>query len=224
MDPEELAALRRSYEQAGLDEADAEPDPFGQFTRWFADAVAAELLEPNAMVLATAAADGQPSSRTVLLKVVNADGFVFFTNYRSRKAGELETNPRASLLFPWYDLERQVSVVGTVERLAAAASAEYFRARPVGHQIGAWASRQSEVVASREVVQQRYLELVERFGDDVPVPDFWGGYRVVPHTVEFWQGRGNRLHDRLRYRRDRGARGDEGGVRGSAWLLERLSP
>jgi pyridoxamine 5'-phosphate oxidase len=213
MDPIALAALRRSYELAGLDEAQAAADPYEQFARWLADAVAAELLEPNAMVLATADATGRPSARTVLLKGVREDGFVFYTNYASRKAGEIEANPQASLLFPWYDLERQVSVVGDVRRLSAQASEEYFRSRPLGHQVGAWASRQSQVVGSRDEVERRYVELAERFGDEVPFPDFWGGYRVVPTTVEFWQGRGNRLHDRLRYRR-----------LGDGWVVERLSP
>ena len=215
MDPEELAALRRSYEQAGLDEADAESDPFDQFTRWFADAVAAELLEPNAMVLATVDADGQPSTRTVLLKVVDADGFVFFTNYGSRKARELEANGQASLVFPWIDLERQVIVVGDVERMSDEANERYFHARPHGHQLGAWASRQSEVVSSRSQLEQQFAVLADQYpeGSVVPTPDFWGGYRVVPTSVEFWQGRGNRLHDRLRYRRD-----------ADAWHLERLSP
>jgi pyridoxamine 5'-phosphate oxidase len=213
MDPTALAALRRSYELAGLDEADAAADPYEQFARWLADAVAADLLEPNAMVLATADRAGRPSARTVLLKGFGEAGFVFYTNYGSRKAQQIDGNPQASLLFPWYDLERQVGVVGDVHRLSAEASEEYFRSRPTGHQVGAWASRQSQVVASREVVEQRYLELVERYGDEVPFPDFWGGYRVVPTSVEFWQGRGNRLHDRLRYRRE-----------GAAWVVERLAP
>ena len=213
MDPTALAALRRSYELAGLDEVDAAPDPFEQFARWLADAVAAELLEANAMVLATADASGRPSARTVLLKSVTDEGFVFYTNYGSRKAGELDANPQASLLFPLYDLERQVAVVGDVRRVAPEVSEEYFRSRPVGHQVGAWASRQSQVVGSREEVERRYVELAERFGDEVPFPDFWGGYCVVPSTVEFWQGRGNRLHDRLRYRRSAGG-----------WQVERLSP
>jgi pyridoxamine 5'-phosphate oxidase len=215
MDPTALAALRRSYELAGLDEVDAAADPYEQFARWLADAVAAELLEPNAMVLATADREGRPSARTVLLKGFGDDGFVFYTNYGSRKAQQIEANPQVSLLFPWYDLERQVGIVGDVHRLPPEASEQYFRSRPTGHQVGAWASRQSQVVASREVVEQRYVELVERFGDEVPFPDFWGGYRVVPTTVEFWQGRGNRLHDRLRYRPADG---------GTGWAVERLSP
>ncbi|MFZ0324349.1 MAG: pyridoxamine 5'-phosphate oxidase [Actinomycetes bacterium] len=215
MEPTALAALRRSYGLAGLDEADVSPDPFAQFERWLGDAVAAELVEPNAMVLATADGDGRPSARTVLLKGAGPDGFVFFTNYGSRKARELMTNPQASLVFPWTALERQVVVVGDAEPLDAAANAAYFHARPHGHQVGAWASRQSEVVASREVLEAQFAAMTEKYpeGTSVAVPDFWGGFRVVATTVEFWQGRGNRLHDRIQYRRD-----------GAAWVVERLSP
>jgi pyridoxamine 5'-phosphate oxidase len=215
VDPTALAALRRSYELAGLDEADVDPDPFAQFRRWLADAVAAELTEANAMVLATADARGRPSSRTVLLKAVGPEGFSFFTNFGSRKGRELLENPQASLCFPWIDLERQVVVVGDVVRVPAADSAGYFHARPRGHQLGAWASRQSEVVPSRAFLEGRYAELEQRHpdGSGVPTPDFWGGFRVVPAEVEFWQGRGNRLHDRIRYRRE-----------GDGWVVERLSP
>lgn len=215
VDPVALAALRRSYELAGLDEHDVDPDPVAQFRRWLADAVAADLTEPNAMVLATADAAGRPSSRTVLLKVVDERGFAFFTNLESRKGTQLSVNPQASLCFSWVDLERQVVVVGDAVPLPADEAEQYFAARPRGHQLGAHASRQSRVVASREALEQRYAELEEQYpeGTAVPMPAFWGGFRLVPSEVEFWQGRGNRLHDRIRYRRD-----------GGRWAVERLSP
>jgi len=215
VEPAALAALRRSYELAGLDESDVASDPLVQFERWLADAVAAELDEPNAMVLATADSAGRPSARYVLLKAVDAGGFTFFTNFASRKGHELQANPQASLCFPWGDLQRQVVVVGDVEKVGPGPSAEYFHARPHGHQLGAWASRQSQVVASRGVFEDRYAELADRYpeGTVVPAPDFWGGFRVVPTEIEFWQGRGNRLHDRIRYLRVDGQ-----------WQVERLSP
>ena len=217
MDPAALAALRRSYELAGLDTVDVDPDPFAQFGRWFADSVAAELIEPNAMVLATADATGRPRARTVLLKVASPAGFSFFTNVKSTKGQHLAENPQASLCFPWYALERQVVVVGDVERVPRADSDEYFRGRPRGSQLGAWASQQSKVLTSRDELTQRYEALAEQYqGDEeVPVPGDWGGYRVIPTVIEFWQGRANRLHDRVRY-----ARPDSGGN----WLIERLSP
>lgn len=215
VDPAALAALRRSYELAGLDEQDVDADPFAQFARWLADAVAAELTEPNAMVLATADTAGRPSARTVLLKAFDEQGFTFFTNFGSRKGTELTANPQASLCFSWVDLERQVVVVGDVERVASQESDEYFQARPRGHQLGAYASRQSQPVAGRDALERRYVELEARYpeGAPIPTPDFWGGFRVVPTELEFWQGRGNRLHDRIRYRRD-----------GVGWAVERLSP
>jgi pyridoxamine 5'-phosphate oxidase len=215
VDPAALAALRRSYELAGLDVADVDPDPLRQFDRWLADAVAAGLDEPNAMVLATADLTGRPSARYVLLKAVDGSGFTFFTNFTSRKGTELRANPQASLCFPWADLQRQVVVVGDVEQLSAEASAAYFHSRPHGHQLGAWASRQSQVVASRAVFEDRYAELELRHpaGTVVPAPGFWGGFRVVPSEIEFWQGRSNRLHDRVRFRRAAGG-----------WARERLSP
>lgn len=219
MDPRRLAALRREYERHGLVESELPADPFAAFTRWLADAVSAGLTEPNAMVLATADAAGRPSSRTVLLKGFDARGFVFYTNRTSRKGRELAANPWASLTFPWYDLERQVQVVGAVEQVGADDDAAYFRSRPHAAQVGAWASRQSQVVESRTALEQRYADLLARWPEDgppVPVPEFWGGYRVVPDTVEFWQGRPRRLHDRVRYRRDATAR--------SGWMVERLSP
>ncbi|RJK98370.1 pyridoxamine 5'-phosphate oxidase [Vallicoccus soli] len=207
--------MRRDYALAGLSEQDLAGDPYAQFARWFDDAVRAGLPEPNAVVLATAAPDGQPSGRTVLLKAYDARGFVVFTNHRSRKGREVEANPRASLVFPWFPVERQVVVVGAVEHVAREETEAYFRTRPRGSQLGAWASEQSAVVASRAVLEERYAELERRFpeGEPVPVPPHWGGLRVVPATVEFWQGRSSRLHDRLRYRRDAGA-----------WVVERLAP
>jgi pyridoxamine 5'-phosphate oxidase len=190
-------------------------EPAGQFSVWLAEAAAAGLPEPNAMVLSTVSAAGRPRSRSVLLKEHGAAGFVFYTNRTSAKAQDLATNGYASALFPWYALHRQVIVHGAVTRLSQAESEPYFHSRPHGSQIGAWASRQSSVIGSRAVVEEAYARLAQRWpeGTAVPMPDFWGGYRLVPDLVEFWQGRVNRLHDRLRYRRD-----------GAHWLVERLSP
>ncbi len=206
-----LASLRAEYVSTGLTEDDLEAEPMAMFRRWFADA--AELPEPNAMVLATARDDGQPSARIVLLKGLKPEGFVFFTNLTSRKANELfDSRGRCSLLFPWHALQRQVRVEGRAELLDRADVAAYFETRPRGAQLGAWASPQSRVITSREL-EDRFAKVDEGYPEEVPVPDFWGGYVVVPDAVEFWQGRGNRMHDRLRYRRE-----DE------LWRIERLAP
>jgi pyridoxamine 5'-phosphate oxidase len=209
----EPAGLRQAYAGGALDESALAGDPFTQFGAWFADAIAAGLPEPNAMVIATASAAAAPSARTVLLKGYGEDGFRFFTNHTSRKGRDLLENPQACVVFPWHAMHRQVIAAGPVSRLSEAESAAYFHSRPRGSQLGAWASRQSSVVASRTELDERYTELEKRWPEVVPVPDFWGGYLLAPETVEFWQGRANRLHDRLRY-----VRTDFG------WTIERLSP
>lgn len=209
-----IADLRKEYTRHGLSESDVDPDPLIQFQRWFDQAVEAGLIEPNAMTLATATPDGKPSARMVLLKGVDNGGFVFFTNYESRKGKELAANPWAALVFYWPELERQVRVEGRVERVSPEESDAYFTSRPNGSRIGAWASRQSSVIVSRAELEQRVADLEQFYvGREIPRPPFWGGFRVIPDTIEFWQGRPNRLHDRLRYRRDTGC-----------WIIERLSP
>src|SRR5262245_32871690 len=203
-----------SLPQPALDEADLDPDPFRQFRLWLDQAVAAPIKEPLAMALATATPDGRPSARMVLLRGFDERGFVFFTNYDSRKGGEMEANPRAALAFYWDVLDRQVRIEGRVEHTSDAESDEYFRGRPHGSRLGAWASRQSEVIVNRQVLERQMEELQARYPGEVPRPSCWGGYRVVPETIEFWEGRANRLHDRLRY-----VRQGTGG-----WRIERLSP
>ncbi|MEQ6900644.1 pyridoxamine 5'-phosphate oxidase [Nocardioides sp. YIM 152588] len=218
----DLAALRREYGAAGLHEDEAGADPVDLFRRWFDDMVAAGVHEPNAMVVATVAADGQPSARTVLLKRFGGDGFVFFTNAASRKGTELADNPRCALLFGWYDVERQVRVEGVAEPLPAEEVAAYFATRPRAAQVGAWASAQSQVVADRGALDVSYAAAQERFAgeEQLPVPPTWGGYLVRPTAFEFWQGRPGRMHDRLRFRRTDAAVG----AAGATWLRERLAP
>lgn len=220
----DLARLRREYADRGIEVTDLTADPFDQFARWFAELDRAVpksdnvWFEPNATVLSTADAQGRPSARTVLLKRFGPEGFTVFTNYESRKGRELTQNPAACLLFPWYPLERQVIAVGAMERLAGEESDAYFATRPRGAQLGAWASAQSESIPDRAWLEERYAHYEREFPDEVPRPPHWGGLVLRPQTVEFWQGRPSRLHDRLRYVREGPA------LEGAVWRLERLSP
>ena len=209
-----LADLRREYARAKLDESTVSRDPFEEFGRWFAEAQRAELPEPNAMTLATATPDGIPSARLVLLKGFDERGFAFFTDYRSRKGLELEANPRAALVLYWGELERQVRITGVASRTSVEESESYFRSRPVGSRMGAWVSHQSQVIPSRSYLEDGLRAVSGKYPTgDVPLPPYWGGYRVLPDAMEFWQGRENRLHDRIRYVRE-----------GEGWKVERLSP
>ena len=215
-EPLDLAALRQEYRLASLSEGDAPAEPMALFRRWMADAADALLTEPNAMVVATADADGRPAARMVLLKGSDDSGFRFFTNYGSRKATHLGATPFAALLFPWVDIQRQVEVAGPVERLGDDESDAYFASRPRESQLGAWASRQSSVVSGRDVLEDEVRALAARYeGREVPRPPFWGGFRVIPLRMEFWQGRAGRLHDRLRYQRASAT---------EPWVRERLAP
>ena len=209
----DLSDLRREYANESLTERDVDAEPIRQFEKWFGQAMRVGMIEPNAMTLATSTRDGNPSARMVLLKGVDASGFVFFTDYRSRKGAELDVNPRVSLCFWWDSLQRQVRVAGLAARATREESEAYFRTRPHGSRIGAWASSQSAPLASRETLEREAKRLERVYPDDVPLPPHWGGYRVRPESIEFWQGRPSRLHDRIVYTRD-----------GNSWKIGRLSP
>ena len=209
-----IADIRTDYRRAALTEDDVDSDPIAQFGRWFDEAITAAVQEPNAMCLATATPDGYPSARMVLLKGLDQRGFVFYTDYRSRKGRELADNPHASLCFFWTELERQVRITGAVQRVSKAEAETYFASRPLPSRIGAWTSHQSSVLATRESLERDLATNEQRFAaGDVPLPDHWGGYRVVPDEIEFWQGRPSRLHDRIQFLRQQGA-----------WVRRRLSP
>ncbi|MDA0766229.1 MAG: pyridoxamine 5'-phosphate oxidase [Verrucomicrobia bacterium] len=210
----DLSALRRHYSRDGLRREDLPADPIEQFSRWLQQACEAGLVEPNAMVLATSLPEARPTQRTVLLKSFDDRGFVFFTNFESRKARQITSNPHVSLLFPWFTLERQVAITGEAVRIPASESLKYFLKRPVESQLGAWASPQSSVISSRSLLDAKFAEMKAKFKEGrIPLPSFWGGYRVVPHTIEFWQGGGHRLHDRFLYTKE-----------AEAWQLARLAP
>lgn len=212
----DLSDFRREYLRGGLSRTDLKADPVQQFAAWFAQARSTDIADPTAMILATVAANGQPSQRTVLLKYFDEQGFVFFTNFESRKAWEIKENPRVSLLFVWLELERQVMINGLAAKISTAESARYFMSRPKESQMAAWVSSQSRPLSSRQLLMQKFLEMKTKIGEGkVPLPSFWGGYRVEPFEIEFWQGGRNRLHDRFRYTREEG---------GNVWTIERLAP
>ena len=211
----EIADLRREYSQAALDLDSVNTKPIKQFEQWFKEAQEAEILEPNAMVLSTVDSQGMPFQRTVLMKALDDRGIVFYTNYKSRKAQQIEENNQVSVLFPWYALERQVLITGRAEKVSTKESMAYFASRPFGSRLGAWVSQQSKVISSRSILEMKLAEMKQKFKDGkVPLPDFWGGYRIVPEAFEFWQGRKNRLHDRLIYSAN--PEGD--------WQIERMAP
>lgn len=210
----EIADLRKEYTLASLDIDSVDKNPFDQFRKWFNEAQKSELTEPNAMVVSTVDSKRQPYQRTVLMKALDENGIVFYTNYESRKAKQIKENSNVSILFPWYGLERQVAIIGKAEKVSTTESLQYFTSRPHGSQLGAWVSQQSKVISSRSILEVKLNEMKQKFKEGkVPLPDFWGGYRVVPESFEFWQGRKSRLHDRLMYTK---ANGD--------WTIDRLSP
>lgn len=210
----DVSSLRKEYSQAQLDINSVSESPFDQFEKWFDQAVKSELLEPNAMVLSTSDGKGNISQRTVLLKGMDAMGYTFYTNYKSKKSKQIETNNRVSVLFPWYGLERQVSIAGVAQKINPAESLKYFISRPFGSQLGAWVSAQSQVISSRSILESKLHEMKQKFKEGkVPLPDFWGGYKIIPDRFEFWQGRQNRLHDRIQFSKEE-----------STWIKERLSP
>ena len=209
-----LTEMRENYTRGGLSEAEAGRDPFALFRTWFDAAVKAQLFEPNAMILATVGEGSKPSARAVLLKALDDRGFTFFTNYDSRKGIEFAANPHAAICFLWHPLERQVRIEGVVEKVTAKESDDYFAVRPLGSRLGAWASRQSNVIPNREYLENQHAELMAKYPDgNIPRPEYWGGYRLLPDVFEFWQGRPSRLHDRIRFRKA-----------GAGWIKERLSP
>jgi pyridoxamine 5'-phosphate oxidase len=210
----EIADIRKDYKRETLDESRVAEDPIEQFTRWWKEALGSEIEEVNAMTLATATKDGIPSARIVLLKDYDKKGFVFFTNYKSHKAHELETNPHAALVFFWKVLERQIRIQGMIEKIQAKESDAYFSSRPLGSRLGAWASPQSTVINSRKLLEENIELYKKQFGENVPRPVHWGGYRVMPFVIEFWQGRSNRLHDRIKYSKQSNG----------TWKIERLAP
>lgn len=213
MDDKEIQNLRRQYSKSTLSVSSVSKDPFKQFEKWFRDVLNSGFLEPNAMTLATASRTGKPSARVVLLKGIHDSGFVFYTNYKSKKGKDIEENPYGCLLFYWDKLERQIRIEGKIEKVSQKESEEYFNTRPYKSRVGAWASKQSSVIESRSVIIKEFLKYMMKFKTHVPLPDVWGGYRLLPDTFEFWQGRPNRLHDRVRYLKSK-----------TGWKIERLAP